>query len=225
MKKVIITGNKGLIGRSVTSYLAGCGYDCVGLDYVDGHDLTDEEYVKNFFKENPADGLVNLFALNHHIDSSIDKSSLWTISLDSFRKYMDINLTALFSVCREYARWNVNGSIVNFSSTYGVDSPRKDLYNGEEKHIGYSVSKAGVLMLSKHLATHLAPNIRVNSIIPGGVFNSQSDDFVDKYSKFTPMGRMMNNGELSGMVEFLLSEKSSYVTGAEFKVDGGWTAW
>lgn len=225
MKKVIITGNKGLIGRSVTSYLTGCGYDCVGLDYVDGHDLTDEEYVKNFFKENPADGLVNLFALNHHIDSSIDKSSLWTISLDSFRKYMDINLTALFSVCREYARWNVNGSIVNFSSTYGVDSPRKDLYNGEEKHIGYSVSKAGVLMLSKHLATHLAPNIRVNSIIPGGVFNSQSDDFVEKYSKFTPMGRMMNNGELSGMVEFLLSEKSSYVTGAEFKVDGGWTAW
>ena len=225
MKKVIITGNKGLIGSAVTSYLTERGYDCIGLDYVDGHDLTDEVYVKSFFKENPADGLVNLFALNHHIDSNIDKSTLWTISLDSFKKYMDINLTALFSVCREYARWNASGSIINFSSTYGVDSPRKDLYDGEEKHIGYSVSKAGVLMLTKHLATHLAPDIRVNCIIPGGVFNSQGDDFIEKYSKLTPMGRMMNNGELSGMVEFLLSEKSSYVTGAEFKVDGGWTAW
>ena len=94
MKKVIITGNKGLIGSAVTSYLTERGYDCIGLDYVDGHDLTDEEYVKSFFKENPADGLVNLFALNHHIDSNIDKSTLWTISLDSFKKYMDINLTA-----------------------------------------------------------------------------------------------------------------------------------
>ena len=80
-------------------------------------------------------------------------------------------------------------------------------------------------MLTKHLATHLSPNVRVNCIIPGGVYNNQSVQFVKKYSQLTPMKRMMKNGELSGMVDFLLSDKASYITGAEFKVDGGWTAW
>ena len=184
-----------------------------------------KNHSKEYFAKNKANGLINLFALNHHIDTNLQKSNMFNISLDSFKKYMNVNLTALFSVCREYARNNESGSIINFSSTYGVDSPKKELYNDEEKHIGYSVSKAGVLMLTKHLATHLSPHIRVNTVIPGGVFNNQSVEFINKYSKYTPMGRMMKSGELTGVVEFLLSEKSSYVTGAEFKVDGGWTAW
>ena len=95
----------------------------------------------------------------------------------------------------------------------------------EEKHIGYSVSKAGVLMLSKHMSTHLAPRVRVNCIVPGGVFNNQTDAFVEKYSNQTPMRRMMDVDEIGGAVEFLLSERSSYVTGAEIRVDGGWTSW
>ena len=73
------------------------------------------------------------------------------------------------------------------------------MYTNEEKHIGYSVSKSGVIMLTKHLATHLSPNIRVNTVIPGGVYNKQSKDFVEKYSKFTPMSRMMNVEELNGI--------------------------
>ena len=225
MKKVIITGSEGLIGRRVSDDLALSGYECERVDYSLGHDLTDENFVKQYFAETKAIGLVNLFAMNHHIDANVQKSNLFNISLNSFKRYMDVNLTALFSVCREYARNNNKGSIVNFSSTYGVDSPKKELYDNEEKHIGYSVSKAGVLMLTKHLSTHLSPKIRVNTVIPGGVFNNQSADFVNSYSRHTPMGRMMKSGELSGIVEFLLSEKSSYVTGAEFKVDGGWTAW
>lgn len=223
--KVIITGCEGLIGKRVSSDLSALGYECLGIDYACGQDLTNEEFVKEYFAKNKANGLINLFALNHHIDTNLQKSNMFNISLDSFKKYMNVNLTALFSVCREYARNNESGSIINFSSTYGVDSPKKELYNDEEKHIGYSVSKAGVLMLTKHLATHLSPHIRVNTVIPGGVFNNQSVEFINKYSKYTPMGRMMKSGELTGVVEFLLSEKSSYVTGAEFKVDGGWTAW
>tara|TARA_A100001515_G_scaffold81178_2_gene64369 strand:- start:26795 stop:27472 length:678 start_codon:yes stop_codon:yes gene_type:complete len=225
MKKVIITGSEGLIGSSVKQDLSRSGYECICLDYQNGHDLTDEEFVKNFFLQNKADGLVNLFALNHHIDSNIKKTNLFNISLDSFDRYMKINLTALFSVCREYARNNEYGSIVNFSSTYGIASPRKDLYDNEEKHIGYSISKAGVLMLSKHLSTHLAPKIRVNSIVPGGVYNDQGEDFIKKYSSQTPMGRMMNVEEINGAVNFLLSERSSYITGTEITIDGGWTSW
>ena len=80
-------------------------------------------------------------------------------------------------------------------------------------------------MLSKHLATHLAPNFNVNTIVPGGVLNNQNENFIRKYSENTPLGRMMNVEELNGIVEFLISDKSSYITGAEFPVDGGWSAW
>jgi len=225
MKKIIITGSEGLIGSAVTRSLSNSGYECLCLDYKKGHDLSDEAFVRDFFAKNKASGLVNLFALNHHIDSGEGKTNLFNISLESFQEYMSINLTSLFSVCREYARNSKEGSIINFSSTYGIDSPRKELYVGEEKHIGYSVSKAGVLMLTKHLSTHLAPKIRVNSIVPGGVNNNQSREFQEKYSKHTPMGRMMNVDEINGAVEFLLSKDSSYVTGTEIRVDGGWTSW
>jgi len=225
MKKIIVTGSEGLIGKEVTSYLKKKGYECVKLDLSLGHNLCDEYFVEDFFKTNKADSLVNLFALNHHIDLNLDKENLFNISLESFRDYMKVNVVALFSVCRAFAKYNKNSSIVNFSSTYGVVSPRKDLYDNEEKHIGYSVSKAAVLMLSKHLSTHLAPKVRVNTIIPGGVFNQQNLSFVEKYKTNTPMNRMMNVSEISGAVEFLISDNSSYITGAEIKIDGGWTAW
>lgn len=224
MKTVIITGSQGLIGKSVTTYLNKNNVKCLCIDYTLGDDLTDLNFVKDYFKSNDADCLINLFALNHHIEKS-QKATLFDISLESFRNYMELNLTTLFSVCREYARNRKSGKIINFSSTYGVNSPRKDIYRDEEKHIGYSVSKAGVIMLSKHLATHLAPNFNVNTIVPGGVFNNQNENFIRKYSENTPLGRMMNVEELNGIVEFLISDKSSYITGAEFPVDGGWSAW
>jgi NAD(P)-dependent dehydrogenase (short-subunit alcohol dehydrogenase family) len=138
---------------------------------------------------------------------------------------MDINLTALFLACKQFALNNKKGSIVNFSSTYGVVSPRLDLYKEGHKDIGYSVSKAGVIMLTKQLATHLAPNIRVNCIVPGGVENNQEDSFINSYEEQCPMGRMMKKTEIAPLVEFLISKKSSYCTGGIFTIDGGWTAW
>ena len=223
--KVIVTGSEGLIGKSLCDSLEKHNHSVLRIDLSLGHDLTDEKFVKDYFIKNNANALVNLFALNHHIKNGNSNNNLLDITLESFKNYLDINLTALLSVCREFARNNKQGSIVNFSSTYGVTSPRLDLYNNEQKHIGYSVSKAGVLMLTKHLATHLAPDMRVNSIIPGGVEHTQDDEFKNKYSIQTPLGRMMNVEELYGAVEYLISEKSSYVTGTEIKVDGGWTSW
>ena len=223
--KVIVTGAEGLIGKSICSTLEKNGHTILKVDLSLGHNLTDEKFVKDYFIKNKANALVNLFALNHHIENGNSNNTLLDITLESFKEYLDINLIALLSVCREFARNNKQGSIVNFSSTYGVTSPRLDLYNNEQKHIGYSVSKAGVLMLTKHLATHLAPNIRVNTIVPGGVEHTQDDEFKNRYSAQTPLGRMMNVEEVYGAVEYLISDKSSYVTGTEIKIDGGWTAW
>ena len=224
MRKIIITGSEGLIGKEVTSFFNKKD-NVIRCDLSLGHDLNDEKFVKTFFKNNKADYLINLFALNHHIGEDIDSNKIFDISLKSFDKYLKVNLTSLFSVCREFAINNQMSSIVNFSSTYGCVSPLPNLYDGDEKHIGYGVSKAGVIHLTKHLATHLAPNIRVNCVTPGGVNFLQSEDFKKKYDKLTPMKRMMRADELNGILDFLCSEKSSYVTGENIKVDGGWTAW
>ena len=222
--KIIITGSEGLLGSKISQFLEQ-NYRIMKLDLQLGDDLTNELFVKKWFLENHADCLVNCFAFNDHVDKNSKKSTLFDISLDSFSKFMEINLTALFSVCREFARNNKNGSIVNFSATTGIVSARPDLYNGGHKHIGYSVSKAGVINMTKFLATHLAPNIRVNCIAPGGAEFDQDDEFIKKYSALTPMKRMMKTDELNGIVEYLCTSQSSYVTGSVFVIDGGWTAW
>jgi NAD(P)-dependent dehydrogenase (short-subunit alcohol dehydrogenase family) len=225
MKSVIITGSKGLIGKSVTSNLKENGYNIIEADLSLGYDLSDEQFAKDFFLKNRADALVNLFALNDHIDSKRSSNKLMDIELSMFEKFLSVNVTALFSVCREFARNNESGSIVNFTSTYGVGSPYPFLYQGDEKNIAYGVSKAAVIQLTKHLAVHLAPTIRVNCILPGGVKHEQSREFQEKYAELTPIGRMMNVEELNGIVRFLVSEESSYCTGSVYPVDGGWTAW
>jgi len=156
---------------------------------------------------------------------NVENKLFFDISLESFSEFMDVNLTALFSVCREYARNNKKGSIVNFSATTGIVSARPDLYKGAHKNIGYTVSKAGVINLTKFLATHLAPDIRVNCVAPGGVKHKQDKAFIKKYSELTPFKRMMKKDELNGLIEYLCSKQSSYVTGSTFVIDGGWTAW
>ena len=224
MKNITITGSEGIIGRQLCLHLEK-KYKIIKLDLKYGHDLSNEDFVKNWFKKNKTDYLVNCFALNDHISSKRQKESLMNISLDSVTNYLNINITSLFSVCREFARNKNSNAIVNFSSTYGVVSPKPNLYEKFHKDIGYGVSKAGVLNLTKYLAVHLAPNIRVNSIVPGGIKLSQDKKFIKKYSELTPMNRMMNKKELNGLVDFLCSKESSYVTGSTITADGGYTAW
>ena len=79
--------------------------------------------------------------------------------------------------------------------------------------------------MTKYLAVHLAPKIRVNCVVPGVVSQNQDQIFKKKYSKLTPMKRMMEKNELNGMLDFLCSEKSSYMTGSIISMDGGYSAW
>lgn len=224
-QSVIVTGARGLIGRHVASRFRDAGAEVLELDVVLGHDLSDESFVKEWFAAHPASALVNLFALNDHVDADRGSNRLLDISLESFDRFLRVNLTSLFSVCREYARHNATGAIVNFSSTYGLVSPRPELYGGDEKHIAYGVSKAGVVQLTRHLAVHLAPKIRVNCVVPGGVKHTQSPEFQAAYAKQTPMGRMMDVDEVFGLVDFLVSDRAGYCTGGVYVADGGWTAW
>ena len=227
MKRVIVTGSTGLIGKEVSNFLEQTGYKVIRCSRSLGYDLTDESVVKKFFSENPAEYLVNLFALNQHIDESNypTGNDIYDISLDSVNEYLNVNVTSLFSVCREFAEVNKKGVIINFSSIYGVVSPDPSMYGSDNKHIGYSISKCAVRQLSKYLAVNLAPDIRVNCVIPGVVIDSQSEEFTKKYNERVPIGRMMNVDELNGIVGYLCSDESSYCVGSEFLLDGGYTAW
>jgi NAD(P)-dependent dehydrogenase (short-subunit alcohol dehydrogenase family) len=222
--KIIITGSEGLIGSELSRFLEK-NHEIIKIDLVLGHDLNNESFVKDWFSKYKADALVNCFALNDHVKEGQKRGTLFDQDLKILSKYFQINLVSLFSVCREFARNNSKGSIINFSATTGIVSARPDLYDGAHKDIGYSISKAGVINLTKYLATHMAPNFRVNCISPGGVEHNQDESFKEKYSKLTPMRRMMKKDELNDIIEYLCSEKSSYVTGANFVVDGGWTSW
>jgi NAD(P)-dependent dehydrogenase (short-subunit alcohol dehydrogenase family) len=227
-RKIVIAGSEGLIGRSITHYFRGLD-DCevVAIDLALGHDLSDESQVEAIFDEHSdAQYLINLFALNHHVEPGMDDPDLFEMSLESFRKYCEVNLVALFSVCREFARrCEKPEGILNFASLYGARAPKHFLYEGGGKHIGYTATKHGVVGLTRHLATYLAPEIRVNCLIPGGVEAGQPESFKAAYSSNTPAGRMMRADELSGIIDFLCSDKASYMTGTSIPVDGGWTAW
>ena len=226
MKTVIVAGADGLLGKVISQKFHELGATVIELGRRRGHDLCDESFVKHFMKEQSnAHVLLTPFALNPQPEES--SWDLFDLPLESLEKYLRVNLLALFSVCREFAKYCANGaSIINFSSTYGINSPKHFIYpDGFVKHIGYSITKAGVIGMSKYLATYLAPRIRVNTIVPGGVEDSQDPTFIDNYSRMTPMGRMMNKNEILGAVLYLASDLSSYTTGSSLTVDGGWTAW
>lgn len=225
---LIITGASGDIGPKIKDHFLSLGFKILCLDISDGHDLTDENFVKEIFLENHSSALINLFAKNEHVRVSHGNSGAMAKSIDDFHlddvnKYFAVNVTALFSVCREYAKNNKYGSIVNFTSIYGLRVPNPALYLNSYKHIGYSTSKAAVIALSEYLAIALAPNIRVNVVAPGGIISNQDDAFITRYSEKCPMGRMAIAEDLLGLLELLVSTRSSYINGATFRVDGGWT--
>lgn len=225
-KRLVITGSEGLIGRRLKAHFKE-QYEILCLDKALGHELTNETFVREWFAENKnLYGLIVCHAYNPVPTKDSKKVEPTDVPLSEVKDYLDVNVVSAFSVCREFIRNNERGTIVNLSSLYGVVSPKHNIYKDFVKHIGYSLSKASVLIMSKYLATYYAPNIRVNAVVFGGVADpAQDPSFVEKYSSHTPMKRMMNIDETISVFEFLLSEKSSYVTGTEVHVDGGWTAW
>lgn len=157
---------------------------------------------------------------------------LWKLALNT-------NLTGMFIVTREIGKEmkknSDGGSIVNVASTYGIVSPDHRIYQGIKSQygeqpfntpIGYATTKSAVLNFTRYLATYWAKeNIRVNTLTPGGVFDGHDETFVNNYSYRVPMGRMAEKHEYQGAMIFLLSEASSYMTGTNLVVDGGWTCW
>ncbi|HET7011657.1 MAG TPA: SDR family oxidoreductase [Anaerolineales bacterium] len=155
-------------------------------------------------------------------------------SLEIWDEALKVNLTGAFLAAQVFAPAMLRhgkGSIVNICSTYGLVGPDQRIYAREGqapqfKPVYYSVTKAGILGFTRYLATYYAgKNIRVNALTPGGVFADHDPDFVARYSARTVLGRMAEQGEMDAALLFLASDASSYMTGSNLVVDGGWTAW
>ena len=153
-----------------------------------------------------------------------------------FDKVMTVNTKGVVLCCQVIGGAMADakrGSIVNVGSIYGVVSPDQSLYedrrrNGEVffKPAAYSVSKSALYNLTRYLATYWAPNgVRTNIVTFAGVFNGQNEGFQQRYRPKVPLGRMAEADEYVGGVIFLLSDASSYMTGANLVMDGGFTAW
>lgn len=159
----------------------------------------------------------------------------WSVSfenqtIDTWRRALEVNLTAIFDVCHGLVpilRHSEGASIINIASIYGLHGPDWSLYEGTgmSNPAAYSASKGGVIQFTRWLATTIAPNIRVNSISPGGVYRNQPSEFVRRYEGKTPLGRMAVEDDFRGGIAYLASDMSRYVTGHNLVIDGGWGAW
>lgn len=196
-----------------------------------------QKVVSNFGR---LDILVNSAALDPKFDPDAIKKGITPgafedYPIDQWNAALDVNLTGMFLVTQACAQQMLaqgkKGSIINICSTYGLNGPDQSIYvkDGERvafKPVYYTVTKAGVLGFTKYLAAYYTgTEIRVNALTPGGVFNDHEEYFVKNYSAKTILGRMAKKDEMNGALLFLASDASSYMTGNNLVVDGGWTAW
>jgi NAD(P)-dependent dehydrogenase (short-subunit alcohol dehydrogenase family) len=151
-------------------------------------------------------------------------------TIESWRRALEVNLTAPFHLVQGFTkimRESPGASIMNIGSIYGEYGPDWRMYESTEMSnpAAYAASKGGLLQLTRWLSTTLAPLIRVNAISPGGVSRNQPETFVKQYESRTPLGRMASPEDFRGVVAYLASDLSQYVTGQVITVDGGWGVW
>jgi NAD(P)-dependent dehydrogenase (short-subunit alcohol dehydrogenase family) len=248
----VVTGGMGQLGSVYVAGLSERGMRVAVFDTAQGEvpegarafavDITDRAAIEEATHEVEADlGVPHLLVNNAALDSPPDAPAeevgpFESYPESSFDEVMDVNVKGTFLCCQvvggAMARAG-RGSIVNVSSVYGILSPVQDLYafrraRGETfvKPVAYSVSKSAILNLTRYLATYWAKEgVRVNTLTLAGVWNDQPPEFLEAYETRVPLGRMLEAPEALGAVVFLASDASSYVTGSNLVVDGGWSAW
>jgi NAD(P)-dependent dehydrogenase (short-subunit alcohol dehydrogenase family) len=248
-KLAVVTGGAGQLGGEIARGLAARGAEVASFDIeetgesdgVRGFrvDVTDRGAIEQATAKlsQAPHVLVNAAALDSPPDAPAEEVGRFEdYPSESFDEVMRVNVKGTLLACQVIGALMADagrGSIVNVSSIYGMLSPVQELYDfrrtdGEEffKPVAYSVSKSALYNLTRYLATYWAKSgVRVNTLTLAGVWNEQPQEFLDAYTARMPLGRMAEAHEVVGPVVFLASDASSYVTGANVIVDGGWSAW
>lgn len=208
-------------------------------------DITSKECLENIKDELIAkyghiDGLINNAANNPKMEGgskNMGAIQFHNFPLNIWQDDLAVGLTGAFLCAQVFGtamEKQGSGVVINISSDYGVISPNQNIYRKEGipeeeqiiKPISYSVVKHGLMGMTKYLATYWAKKgVRVNTLCPASLYNGQDDDFVQKISELIPMGRMSRPDEYPATVLYMLSDASSYMTGATVILDGGRTIW
>lgn len=237
-KIVVVAGGNGLLGKKIVNFLRKNHAVVISADLKhekllsDNYilDITNEKLVKEFLskiiqKYNQIDGWVNC---------AYPKTKDWgykfeNITSNSWRKNIDMHLNGYFiasKIALEQMKVQKYGSLINFSSIYGHVGPDFNIYKNTAMTMpaAYSAIKGGINSMTRYLAAYYGKyKIRVNTISPGGVFDDQPESFLKNYQKKTPLGRLASPDDISPAVLFLLSDQSSYITGQNLTIDGGYT--
>lgn len=249
---IIITGALGLLGTELGEAFADCGSHVVVVDLDSSGcekraavltntktkalglavDITQKDAVERMVEAVVNEfGKVDVLINNAQFKSAKFFAPFEDFPLKDWEGVMTVNLTAVFLCSQAVGKQMLKqgkGNIINLASTYGVVAPDHRLYIGTTLGCPavYSASKGGVIMLTKYLATYWADKgIRVNAVTPHGIYNNHEEQFVKNFSFRSPLGRLCERKEVTGAVLYLASDASSYVTGSNLIVDGGWTAW
>jgi NAD(P)-dependent dehydrogenase (short-subunit alcohol dehydrogenase family) len=246
-KSIILSGSSGFLGTALVKKLCNENCKIFGLDLKNNNknqsiknffffkcDVTKENEISKslnkIFKKNKIDCLINNAAIDHKSD---DKKifNFTKTAIKDWEKIINVNINGVFLVskymCRHFEKYS-RGNIINIASTYGIVAPDNSIYSKSKnfkKHLAYPTSKSALIGFSKSLASYYSnSNIRVNCLSPGGIYLGQSKKFIKDYSKKTIIGRMAKLSEIVNAIKFMISDDSSYMTGSNLIVDGGWTA-
>ena len=241
-RRILVTGSGGHVGRVLVAALREAGAQVIGTDHHQGSDIR-ADLTKEGETRAAARGA--LLLLGGHLDGLVHCAALtgqggglrkgWVApfaeqSVAAFEYSFRVQAVSSFVLLQELApalRESGRGSVVLLGSVYGVVAPFMPLYEGGPytSPVGYSATKGAIHQLVKHYAALLAPEIRVNCLTPGGLLRGQDEEFVRRYERQVPLGRMGTEQDLVGPTLFLLSELSGYITGHNLVCDGGWTIW
>lgn len=249
-KVALVTGGAGLYGRQIVAALAEAGAKTFiaarGLDKLEivaaeerarGYDVTalqldlsSDELIQTLHKTIIArTGRCDVLVNNAVTRSALDG---WAHDLDDFDKSLRVNASALFKITQLFGatmRAQKSGSVINIGSMMGMVGLEMANYAGTDMMPNpspiYHYEKGGMISFTRWAASILgADNVRVNCLSPGGYFSNQPAPFVKAYSERTQLGRMANDTDLKGVIVFLASDASAYITGTNIPVDGGYTA-
>ena len=239
-KVIVVTGGSGLIGKEILKKIKASGAIAINAD-INMNDKLDESTIKIDITndqniKNAIDQIVAKFGkIDGWVNSAYPRTKDWgnkleSIDFGSWRENIDWHLNGYFISSKLVTDQMVeqgHGSLVNLSSIYGMVGPDFTVYENSPMTmpVAYSAIKAGIINLGRYLASYYGKSgIRVNTVSPGGIFDHQPEEFLNRYNKKVPLGRMGKANEIAGPVAFLLSDSASYITGHNLVVDGGWTA-
>lgn len=251
-KTIVISGGAGYLGQELVNAFLKLDAKVIILDNFTSNknkipklfkkklvkminiNLEKPEEIKNLYfllkkKNISIDCLINNAAYVGKKNQKDYTGSLNEQSHETFQNVIDINLSVPFILSKYLSKLmkkSVSPSIINISSIYGNLAPDFSIYKDTEmgNSAAYSSSKSGLKQLTRWLSSYLAPKIRVNSISPGGIFRFQNPKFVSKYKSRVLLKRMANKADVIGPILFLASDTSSYITGIDLIVDGGFSA-